>query len=122
MNRPEVRIAQSQQVETNNNPVDSWEAEQLLRKYGYQNTQYSSNPEPHPQENQRGKTFEEMVAEEEARLKEERMRNWQRLNGTKPVTFDGSNGYYTETKYGADDESGYGFKIEITTDMKIPKY
>ena len=42
MIRPEVRIIQDQEIEINNNPqVDNWEAEQLLRKYGYQDTHYS---------------------------------------------------------------------------------
>lgn len=122
MQRPEVRITQSQQVEANGRPVDSWEAEQLLRKYGYRGTQYSSVSETEATNTSSGKTFEELVAEEEARLREERMRKWHQANGVKPVTFDGSNGYYTETKYGTDDESGYGFKIEISTDMKLPKY
>ena len=37
MQRPEVRIVQGQEVQINSNPnIDSWEAEQLLRKYGYQ--------------------------------------------------------------------------------------
>lgn len=121
MNRPEVRVTQNQQIETNSNPVDSWEAEQLLRKYGYQNSHYSSTTEPQPTP-ERGMTFEEMVAQEESRIKEERMKKWQQANGPKPVTFETRNGYYSETKYGSDDESGYGFKIEITSDMKIPKY
>ena len=49
MQRPEVRIVQGQEEQINNNPqIDSWEAEQLMRKYGYQNTSYSSN-EPMPE-------------------------------------------------------------------------
>ena len=122
MQRPEVRLVQNQQVETNENPnIDSWEAEQLLRKYGYQNTQYSTHQEtPVPVDN--GLTFEQMIAQEEARIKGEEMRRRQQMNGPKPISFDGSNGYHTETKYGSDDDSGYGFKIQITSDMPIPKY
>jgi hypothetical protein len=122
MQRPEVRLIQGQQVETNENPnIDSWEAEQLLRKYGYQNTQYSTYQEtPVPIDN--GLTFEQMIAQEDARIKGEEMRRRQQMNGPKPISFDGSNGYHTETKYGSDDDSGYGFKIQITSDMPIPKY
>jgi hypothetical protein len=120
MQRPEVRLIQGQQVETNENPnIDSWEAEQLLRKYGYQDAQYSTHQEtPAPVDN--GLTFEQMIAQEEARIKGEKMRRQQQMNGPKPISFDGSNGYYTETKYGSDDDSGYGFKIQITSDMPIP--
>lgn len=122
MQRPEVRLVQDQQVETNENPnIDSWEAEQLLRKYGYQNTQYSTHQEaPLPVDN--GLTFEQMIAQEESRIRGEEMRRQQQMNGPKPVSFDGRNGYHSETKYGSDDDSGYGFKIEITSDMPIPKY
>lgn len=122
MQRPEVRLIQGQQVETNENPnIDSWEAEQLLRKYGYQNTQYSTNQEPQASVDN-GLTFEQMIAQEEARIKGEEMRRQQQMNGPKPISFDGRNGYHTETKYGSDDDSGYGFKIQITSDMPIPKY
>jgi hypothetical protein len=122
MQRPEVRLIQDQQVETNENPnIDNWEAEQLLRKYGYQDTQYSTHQEPSASVDN-GLTFEQMIAQEESRIKGEEIRRQQQMNGPKPISFDGSNGYHTETKYGSDDDSGYGFKIQITSDMPIPKY
>jgi len=121
MQRPEVRLIQNQQVETNDNPqIDSWEAEQLLRKYGYQNTQYSTHQEEPAVDD--GLTFDQMIALEEAKRRNEEMRRQQQMNGPKPISFDGRNGYHTETKYGSDDDSGYGFKIQITSDMPIPKY
>jgi len=121
MNRPEVRIIQSQQEQTQPANIDSWEAEQLLRKYGHQPQQFSTREEPQqPVDN--GLTFEEMVAREEARLKEEEIRRQQRMNGPRPTTFNGSRGYDSEVKYSSDEDTGFGFKIEITTDMKIPKY
>jgi hypothetical protein len=121
MNRPEVRIIQSQQEQTQPANIDSWEAEQLLRKYGHQPQQFSTREEPQqPVDN--GLTFEEMVAREESRLKEEEMRRQQSMNGPRPTTFNGSRGYDSEVKYSSDEDTGFGFKIEITTDMKIPKY
>jgi len=122
MQRPEVRLIQNQQIETNENPnIDSWEAEQLLRKYGYQNTQYSTHQEePAPVDD--GLTFDQMIAQEEAKRRNDEMRRQQQMNGPKPISFDGRNGYHAETKYGSDDDSGYGFKIQITSDMPIPKY
>ena len=124
MIRPEVRIIQDQEIEINNNPqVDNWEAEQLLRKYGYQDSHYSSNQDViQPREVDNGLTFEQMLAQEEARIRDEKIRKQQQMNAPKPISFDGGNGYHTETKYGSDDDSGFGFKIQITSDMPIPKY
>jgi len=120
MNRPEVRVVQNQQIETNDSPnIDSWEAEQLLRKYGYQS---SSNNTNIPETNiDNGLSFEEMVAQEEMRLKNEKMKREQQMRGPKPISFDGRNGYYSETTYGSDSDSGFSFKIEVTSDMNIPK-
>ena len=119
MQRPEIRLIQDQQVETNENPnIDNWEAEQLLRKYGYQNTQYSTHQEP-SMSTEDGLTFDQMIEQEEAKKRNEETKK-QMINGPKPISFDGRGGYYTETKYGSDDDSGYGFKIQITTDMPIP--
>jgi hypothetical protein len=50
------------------------------------------------------------------------MRRQQRMYGPRPTTFDSRNGYDSEVKYTSDDDTGFGFKIEITTDMKIPRY
>jgi hypothetical protein len=45
----------------------------------------------------------------------------QKLNGPKPTTFDPNRGYESEVKWSSDDELGFGFKIEIVTDMNLPK-
>jgi hypothetical protein len=120
MQRPEIRIIQNQEEQTKPANIDSWEAEQLLRKYGHQPQQFSNREEPKQVDN--GLTFEQMVAQEEAKKKEEELRKKQRMNGPKPTTFDGNKGYDSEVKYSSDDDTGFGFKIEITTDMKLPKY
>ena len=120
MQRPEIRIIQNQEEQTAPANIDSWEAEQLLRKYGHQPQQFSTREEPKHIDN--GLTFEQMVAQQESKLKEEELRKQQRMNGPRPSTFDGSRGYDSEIKYTSDDDTGFGFKIEITTDMKIPKY
>ena len=116
MIRPEVRVVQPQQEDVRDAQIDSWEAEQLLRKYGY-NTQ--SQPQPNPNQNL---TFEEMIAQEDTRMRQERINAQQRANAPRPISFDGSNGYHTETRYGSDEDSGYGFKVQITSDMPLPKY
>ncbi len=115
MNKPEVKIIQAQEEQTNNVPnIDSWEAEQLKRKYNISNSDI-------PIEKKNDLTFEEMVTQEEMRLKNEQIKRDQQLRGPKPTTFDGGNGYYSETTYSTDSDSGFSFKIEITSDMNIPK-
>jgi hypothetical protein len=120
MERPQARIVDQQHVESERE-VTGWEAEQILRKYGHEPQQYSSIPEPQ-QTKKEGLTFEEMIAQEEAKRKDEMMRRQQRVNGPNPITFNGERGYDSEVKYTTDEDSGFGFKIEISTDMKIPKY
>ena len=120
MERPQARIIDQQHVESERE-VTGWEAEQILRKYGHQPQQYSSIPEPE-QPQQPALTFEEMIAQEEGKRKEEMLRKQQRMYGPKPITFNDQNGYDSEIKYAQDEDTGFGFKIEISSDMKIPKY
>lgn len=120
MERPTVRLIEDQQVESTTE-VTGWEAEQLLRKYGHQPQQFSTRQEEVQQPEQPGYTFEEMVLQQEAREKELKMRRQQQINGPKPITFGGQN-YDTETRYESDEDTGFGFKIQIVTDMKLPKY
>lgn len=122
MERPQVRLIEDQQIENKPVEVSGWEAEQLLRKYGY-NDQNFSTREPQQQEQQTpGLTFEEMVAQEEAKRRGEEQRRKAQMYGPKPTTFDSRNGYDSEVKYGSDDDTGFGFKIQIVSDMPIPKY
>ena len=122
MERPVARIIDAQHVESERE-ITGWEAEQLMRKYGHQPEQFSTFPnEPQQPVEQPGLTFEEMLAQEEAKRKNEQMRRNQQMNGPRPTTFDGRNGYDSEVKYSSDDDTGFGFKIEISTDMKLPRY
>ena len=122
MQRPEVRIVQGQEEQINNNPqIDSWEAEQLMRKYGYENTSYSTNEPMSESKPMNELTFEEMIRQAEEQEIYDRLRREQQMNGTKPISFDGRNGYHTQTTYETDSDTGFGFKIEITSDMNIPK-
>jgi hypothetical protein len=119
MERPQARIVDQQHVESERE-VTGWEAEQLLRKYGHQPQQYSSIPQN--DQNTKQLTFEEMISQEESKRNDEIMRRQQRVNGPNPITFNGNNGYDSEVKYSTDEDTGFGFKIEISSDMKIPKY
>lgn len=123
MERPQARIVDAQHVESERE-VTGWEAEELLRKYGYDTTQFSTrtvNVQPQ-QNNHNDLTFEEMIAQEELKRKSEEDRRRQIQNGPKPTTFGGERGYDAEVKYGNDEDTGFNFRIEITTDMKLPKY
>jgi hypothetical protein len=120
MEKPQARVIDQQHVESERE-VTGWEAEQILRKYGHQPQQYSSIPEPQKPE-QPALTFEELIAQEEAKIKDEMLKKQQLLNGPKPITFNSKNGYDSKIKYSQDEDTGFGFKIEISSDMKIPKY
>lgn len=122
MERPQVRMIEPQSEETAPANIPSWEAEQLLRKYGHQPEQFSTRQEEVIQPVDNGLTFEQMIAQQEAQEREERMRRQQQMNGPKPMTFSGNRGYDSEVRYTSDNDSGFGFKIEITTDMQLPRY
>ncbi len=123
MEKPKVNLIEDQKIDTTITDVTGYEAEQLLRKYGYQPQQFSTREESQQPTNPNvNLTFEEMVAQEELKRKQEEDRRRAQMYGPKPTTFDGRNGYDSEVKYGSDDDTGFGFKIEITTDMKLPKY
>ena len=122
MERPQVRLIEDQTVENKPVEVSGWEAEQLLRKYGYNDQSFSTRENAPVQQEMGGLTVEEMIAQEESRLREQEMRRKSQMCGPKPTTFDGRNGYDSEVKYGSDDDTGFGFKIQIVSDMPIPKY
>jgi hypothetical protein len=121
MERPQVRMIEPQSEETAPANIPSWEAEQLLRKYGHQPEQFSTRQEiQRPIDN--GLTLDQMIAQQESQQREEQIRRQQQMNGPKPMTFNGDRGYDSEVRYTSDDDSGFGFKIEITTDMQLPRY
>jgi hypothetical protein len=122
MERPQVRMIEFQSEETKPANIPSWEAEQLLRKYGHQPEQFTTRQEVPAPPPPPGLTFEEMIAQQEAEERNNQMRRQQQMSGPKPKTFDGGRGYDSEVRYTSDDDSGFGFKIEITTDMQLPRY
>lgn len=105
--RPEVRIIDHQIEEVRTADIPQSEAEALLAKYNYnQNT----NNNPMTSDLLKNEeTFEEMVKREEDKKRP-------------PQTPKRIDGYSSETKWSSDIESGINFKIEVITDMKIPKY
>lgn len=107
--KPQVREVESYRVESERE-ITGYEAEELLRKYGYNQSSCTSTIKEKPNTKM---TFDELIELENSKQKQKK--------DQKPATFK-SDGYYSETKYGTDPESGYGFKIEIRSDMKIPRY
>ena len=118
--RPDVRMIEPQSEQTTPANISSWEAEQLLRKYGHQPEQFSTYQQPDSPVNDL--TFDQMIAQQETQQKEEQIRKKQQMNGPKPMTFNSQNGYSSEVRYASDDDTGFGFKIEVTTDMQLPRY
>lgn len=115
-----IRQIEGQRIESEREITGS-EAEELLRKYGYgQDQRFSTREEP-VQSTQNNLTFEEMIRQQEEQRKAEEQRKIAKMNGPKPITFNGNGGYESQIKYGSDDDLGFGFKIEITTDMKLPR-
>lgn len=122
MERPQVRMIEPQSEESRPANIPSWEAEQLLRKYGHQPEQFTTRQQEVPQNVDNGLTLDQMIAQQEAEERNNQMRRQQQMTGPKPVTFNGDRGYDSEVRYTSDDDSGFGFKIEITTDMQLPRY
>ena len=114
MNRPEIRIIQDQQEEITPADISQNEMDMLLAKYGYQSqTNYTE-----PGQNS-GLSFEEMIRQEELKNKQHNYEQMMKAKSQKPYTFDGN--YDSETIYGTDGDTGYTFKVNIVSDMPIPK-
>lgn len=119
MNKPEVRVIETQHEETKVTEVTGSEAASLLAKYGY-STQQSFNTEPVFTPGTQ-LTADEMYAQHERQIEEERKRKNQQMYGPKAVTFDSNRIGYSETSYrDLDmDDQNLGIQITIVSDMKI---
>lgn len=117
MNRPDVRLVKNQE-EVGSREITGHEAEALLAKYGYGNQNFSTRPIEQPIVNEL--TLDEMIRLEDEKRQRDSSLKMSKLNGPRPITFNDVNGYDSEVKYGSED--GFGFKIEISTDMKLPRY
>jgi hypothetical protein len=112
--RAEVRIIDTQSEEIRPADISQTEKEALLAKYGY--GQYNS-PNIEQSSNDNGLTFEEMCRREEHKMQEQRMREYQKRVGPKPISFDGD--YYSNVNYDSDPDTGLSFKISVVSNMKI---
>jgi hypothetical protein len=114
MNRAEIRIIQDQQEEIRPAEISPNEAEMLLAKYGFE-----SNRSYQELQQDNGLTFEEMIRQEELKNQQKMYDQMMKDKSPKPHTFGGN--YDSETIYGTDGDSGYTFKVNIVSDMPIPK-
>ena len=85
----------------------------ILGKYGFLN-----NPTP-TQDQPNNLSFEEMVQREEEKRKVDNYNKIAKINGPKPISFDGN--YQSNTIYNSDPELGLNYKVEIVTNMFLPK-
>jgi len=120
MNRPEIRIVQDQLEEIKPADISQNEAEMLLAKYGYKsNNQNYQEPQPQSFDPTRDLSYEEMCRLEDEKLRKQLHEQMMKANGPKPYTFGGN--YDANTTYGTDTDSGYTFKVNIVSDMPLPR-
>jgi hypothetical protein len=125
MQRPEVRILEPQQTSNNvvNVDINSQEAYALLSKYNFRPSEQSlQSTEPIINDPNKTLTFEEMVyMEENKRKTEKQMKDhlaYQERNRPRAITFDDNNVQYHNTDFRTTEE-GYGFRVQIVTNMKF---
>jgi len=121
MQRPEVRVIQDQEVKGEIIQVSPQEANELLMKYGYKETEYNrviQAPEPKNE-----MTAEELFALQDAEIKRKMEYERQLRYGPKPITFDPRNVHYSNSDYSTMEIDGnnINLKIQIVSDMPINK-
>ena len=114
MNRPEIRIIQDQQEEIKPADISQNEMDMLLAKYGYKTQPNYTEPTQAT-----GLSFEEMIRQEELKNQQRNYDQMMKAKSQKPYTFGGN--YDSETIYGTDGDTGFTFKVNIVSDMPIPK-
>lgn len=104
MNKPEVRVIEYQNEQEITSDVSSYEANNLLAKYGYGNTTNHYAPE------------NSMTIDEFARMQDEM--NIKKKDGPIAYTFNSRNINYSDTSYKSIDDN-IGIQVTIVTDMPI---
>jgi len=113
--KPEVRIIQDQQIDSNPVNVTSSEAADILAKYGYSSQQYNTFSNTQKEE---GLTAEEMYAQYDREIEMKLQQERQRRYGPKAITFDSNNINYSSNDYRSL-EDGFGVQVQIVSDMPI---
>lgn len=111
--KPEIRIIQDQQVEATTQEVSSYEASDLLAKYGYTSKQtYHSDPKKSSQ------TVEDFYNQHDREIELQRQKELQKRFGPKAYTFDNNNINYSSSDYRSL-EDGIGIQVQVVSDMPI---
>lgn len=117
--RAQVRIIDQQTDEVRPADIQEWEKEQLLRKYGYKPQSDTYTQTQHAPNDPKGDmSYAELCRLEDQRIERERQEKIRKMNAPRPATFGGD--YDSNTSYSQDD-SGFAFKVDIVSDMKIPR-
>jgi|AntAceMinimDraft_1070359.scaffolds.fasta_scaffold14890_4 hypothetical protein len=117
MARADIRVIDNQSEEATEPNISNWEKEQMLRKYGYDIAQTPSHT---PNNDPKGDMdYEELCRIEDARIESKRQENHRKANGPRPSSFGGK--FDSDTTYSDDVDSGFSFKVDIVSDMNIPK-
>lgn len=123
MNRPEVRVIETQYEETKPIEVSNWEREQLLAKYGYVNQQTYQDPirgfDP-----TRDLSYQEMMEIEDRKQRIELERKQQEImNRPTTYTIDQDQVRYNEMRWSNMDLGGqeFGIQVQIVSDMKFTR-
>ena len=125
MQKPEVKMIQQQEISTTTDiNINSAEAYALMAKYNFKPTDTPHIQEPIINDPNKDLTFEEMVAQEELRIKLEKQRmqtkRMEELNRPHAVTFNDRNVNFHDTSFQTLD-NGIGIQVQIVTDMNIDK-
>jgi hypothetical protein len=123
MNRPEVRVIETQHEEVKPIEVSNWEREQLLAKYGYVNQSTYKQPiqEFDPT---RDLSYQEMMEIEDRKQQIEMERGRQQMtNRPTTYTIDQDQVRYNETRWSNMDLGGqdFGIQVQIVSDMKFTR-
>ena len=123
MQRPEVRVIETQYEESKTVDISTWEKEQLLAKYGYVGNQ-NSFESPNTFNPTKDLSYQELMELEDLKYQQELDRR--RFNhNNRPITYtiDQDNVRYNETKWSNMDLGGqdFGIQVQIVSDMKFTR-
>jgi hypothetical protein len=121
MQRPEVRIIETQSEETRQVDVSNWEKQQLLAKYGYINQIQEPISQIDEYNPVKDLSYAELMRiEDEKYLRQMQQKMQEMINRPKSYTIDSDQVRFNETRWSNIDGTNLGFEVNIVSDMKIP--
>lgn len=121
MQRPEVRVIETQSEEIRHIDVSNWEKQQLLAKYGYINQVEEPKIEINDFIPTKDLPYAELMRIEDEKYSRDLQRKLQELrNRPKSYTIDSDQVRFNETRWSNIDGTNLGFEVNIVSDMKLP--